>query len=1149
MDRVVLVAAEHDVVAVLRGDDVVPTDGRIDAVQECRQPDHAIGEVALDAVRRLVAEGEDGAPAAEAEAGDHDPSLVEIVDPAAVAEHDVVAGTGDDLVLALAAEHHQRQARVARQHRVVVRQPATAELGLAEEALVRALGVQHEEAVLALVQLDLQVIVAQAGVQAGRGANAALDLGAEEGAVDVEAVVAEAAPDPDTVREVAGPGGAEADRALGQADEVDLTPVGQHLVALAGAHVGVGLEHRRVCRAVGDDAVLVADHQLVAALAGLDVQVAEEIVQVAAQVLGVRAQVEGGGRGDVDALVARAQVEEGVGRRALDVEDVVARAQQDVQGVDAVVVDAVEARRDAGQRRRDDRRGAGDVELEAVTGDVLDHQDAALDPRVELRPAQGDDLRGQRLQHARHGGAGTGRDGDDQCVAERPGDVHVEGHGPGRALAHRIIGRAEVGLDHAGRALEQRGVDGVDLQVAVLALEDQVEHVAVLLDAEVVGERQRIVARDAVELRLDVDRRAVRVQDRAQDLVQVQRAGVVGDRVADDDEAIADGVEELEAQREGPAGGVDGDGLQVRALAVEAAFLHRGGAHRDAGIRRRHQAAGEARLGPLDGSEVEAREAAGEAHRVGHEAEGARLGDLQVFGADEAEAGVGRPQQCRNFVCRVGSVQCHQRRVAVVGHQQLVSARQGLDRDGLDLGHRRHVEAGQRRAGERADVVLGLAAVVENQHVARQDRVLDGQSPGRRQRNRPDLVAHRGARELDDMLGGADRAVRHEDGAVAARLATFGHGAVHRVDADHNGERSGGFHDYGRPLDLRAVAHERIDERRELARHVGQRILLVAAAVDREQRVERVEQVEVVAHDDDVRIGARVHEGVPGDRLDRHRVAARAGVEVGGAAVGGLDGEVVVAAAQPNVQHFHAEVANPAVELAALDDGFVGHAEAGQAVGGQHADVVGRAEAVEDVDGVDLVGLVHPGVRVHRREEVAVAGLGEDALAGESDLGRCQAGCAVEHLEPERDGVAGGVDDHQVAELVDRGAQVRQPQFLDLPGKGLEQRLRGIAGAHRAADHQLGVAVLDTYGPHVVHHWRGGIGGCVCAGIEHRPRGDEAHGVAGHQRQVAGVDLVRQFERERLDAFAGAERVRVSRAVELERPGFACICLEHLEGR
>ena len=137
------------------------------------------------------------------------------------------------------------------------------------------------------------------------------------------------------------------------------------------AHVGVA-----------DQRGLVADHQQVAAGAGVDVQRAEDAVQVAAQVVRAVGQAVRGVRAHVHALVAGAERQVRRRRRALDVEDVVARTQRDVRGLDAVVVDAVQARgqrQRAGQRRRvdpaDRHARVLAAEQQLVDGAVAAHRD------------------------------------------------------------------------------------------------------------------------------------------------------------------------------------------------------------------------------------------------------------------------------------------------------------------------------------------------------------------------------------------------------------------------------------------------------------------------------------------------------------------------------------------------------------------------------------------------------------------------------------------------------------------------------------------------------------------------------------------------------------------------------------------------------
>ena len=82
------------------------------------------------------------------------------------------------------------------------------------------------------------------------------------------------------------------------------------------------------------------------------------------------------------------------------------------------------------------------------------------------------------------------------------------------------------------------------------------------------------------------------------------------------------------------------------------------------------------------------------------------------------------------------------------------------------------------------------------------------------------------------------------------------------------------------------------------------------------------------------------------------------------------------------------------------------------------ADVIGRAVAVEEVEGVDLLGFDDPDVRIDRRVEVAVSDLGNDRERGRVD--RRSRGCdkhaVVEQLECRGIRIARGVGDDEVSE-------------------------------------------------------------------------------------------------------------------------------------
>ena len=122
-----------------------------------------------------------------------------------------------------------------------------------------------------------------AGVQRRYGA----DTVAAVRAVDLDNVVAGAGPDGDAAGEVAGFVGVVCDISRRKAD--DLGPV----------HAG-GVARQ----AVGGCCSLVADHQEVTARTGINVERAVDIVEVPAQEIGRRIDVDGGGRRDVDAIIA-----------------------------------------------------------------------------------------------------------------------------------------------------------------------------------------------------------------------------------------------------------------------------------------------------------------------------------------------------------------------------------------------------------------------------------------------------------------------------------------------------------------------------------------------------------------------------------------------------------------------------------------------------------------------------------------------------------------------------------------------------------------------------------------------------------------------------------------------------------------------------
>ena len=327
--------------------------------------------------------------------------------------------------------------RAGSQYRVVV----------ADRRIVvpRPLRIQHEYAIAGIgvvgfgkVEIDIHQVIAQARVQGGDGPQ----VGALMRAVDQDRIVAEAGPEGDAGGEAAirdaachagiGP---EGDRGLCQVD-----PAEGVVTAGEAAHRDFGAGRLGPQRNIGDHDVLVvqrarlaADHQLVPAGAGVDVQRAIDVVQMAGQEVGrgIEADVRGGG--NEDAVVAGTCVDAGRRRRALDIEHVGAAAERDVQVFDFVVIDAFHPCRDDGGAGFDvirarcaiDRKGGG----KDVAGDVLDAEHIALAGGAELRPAQEVDLVGElagdRGQGVARDGAHRGVETGERVDLERQGGGHL----------------------------------------------------------------------------------------------------------------------------------------------------------------------------------------------------------------------------------------------------------------------------------------------------------------------------------------------------------------------------------------------------------------------------------------------------------------------------------------------------------------------------------------------------------------------------------------------------------------------------------------------------------------------------------------------------------------------------------------------------
>ncbi len=168
------------------------------------------------------------------------------------------------------------------------------------------------------------VIIASPGVQGRGGADASPLIGA----FHPDHIVAAASPEGDALGEVAG-------SRVGAVGDVGRRK--------AADKIG-GEQHRRGGRAIACGSGLIAHHEQIAPGAGMEVQLADDQIKMAGEeVRGGRGREIRGG-GNIETIVAGVGVH--VGNRAVhgatDVEDVVTGAEVNVEGVDAVVVQALD---------------------------------------------------------------------------------------------------------------------------------------------------------------------------------------------------------------------------------------------------------------------------------------------------------------------------------------------------------------------------------------------------------------------------------------------------------------------------------------------------------------------------------------------------------------------------------------------------------------------------------------------------------------------------------------------------------------------------------------------------------------------------------------------------------------------------------------
>ena len=252
----------------------------------------------------------------------------------------------------------------------------------------RALGVEYEETVVGFERLsdldhavcvgvdwfgqgDRDDVVAESGVQRGDRLQASeVDTIGSMGAVDLDDVIAEAGPDGDAADVTAVVIDAwfvgclvraKGDRAIGETNDVDLG-VGVRVChrwqatrlcwpedEFACSRRHRWIREQRSVGLVGDQHVgvvigrcFVADHERLITSAAPDVQQAVNVVECAGEERWRFAEFDThiSVVRDVDAVVAVAQVQIGRCRGALDVCDVVAIAEHEVQCLDAVVTNA-----------------------------------------------------------------------------------------------------------------------------------------------------------------------------------------------------------------------------------------------------------------------------------------------------------------------------------------------------------------------------------------------------------------------------------------------------------------------------------------------------------------------------------------------------------------------------------------------------------------------------------------------------------------------------------------------------------------------------------------------------------------------------------------------------------------------------------------
>ena len=131
-------------------------------------------------------------------------------------------------------------------------------------------------------------------------------------------------------------------------------------------------------------------------------------------------------------------------------------------------------------------------------------------------------------------------------------------------------------------------------------------------------------------------------------------------------------------------------------------------------------------------------------------------------------------------------------------------------------------------------------------------------------------------------------------------------------------------------------------------------------------------------------IGTRtgINRGVAVDGLDVDRIVAVAGADTGGALVGTLNREGIIAATQFDINGLEVIVGDTARNQDAGDYRVTAHAKTGQGRCGKGSLVVRRAVAIVDVQDIHLSTFIDPYVRINRGIEIVDPGLGHTRQTG-----------------------------------------------------------------------------------------------------------------------------------------------------------------------